>query len=286
MNEQKVTVSVEWLHEHLHDETLIIIDGSWHLPDAKRDPKAEYAAGHIPGALFFDLDRHSQQDTDLPHMMPTAEQFGREMSELGISDQATIVIYDTTGLFSAARVWWMFRQFGAANSFVLDGGMPAWLKAGHDLSHEQTTTSRPLAATRFNTRANSPLTLDLAMMRQALAQENAPLILDARGAGRFYGRDPEPRAGLRGGHMPGAINLPFTSLLDNERKLLPVEQLEKIIAATGFTPDRPTIASCGSGVTAAVVLLALARLGHQNIPLYDGSWSEWGALADTPVETE
>lgn len=282
MSEQKVTVDADWLSQAMNDASVVIVDASWHLPPENRDPRAEYVEAHIPGAVFFDLDRHSRQDTDLPHMMPSPEQFGEEMGALGISDTDTIVVYDTTGLFSAARVWWMFRQMGAANTFVLDGGLPAWKKAGHPL--KSGAESRPPA--RFNAAFTGDLIVGLEDMRKAVESEDGPLILDARGAGRFFGRDPEPRAGLRGGHMPGAVNLPFTSLLDSERRLLPLPELEKVVAATGFDPARPTIASCGSGVTAGVVLLALARLGHQNVPLYDASWSEWGALDDTPSTTD
>lgn len=282
MAEQQVTVSVDWLTQHMNDDDLVIIDGSWHLPQENRDPKAEYLDGHIPGAIFFDLNTHSHQNTDLPHMMPSADQFSREMGELGVSQVDTIVVYDTTGLFSAGRIWWMFRQFGAANTYVLDGGLPAWVAAEKHL--ESGDVYRP--ATKFNAAIADDLTIDLAAMRKAVTSDEGPLLLDARSAGRFYGRDPEPRPGARGGHMPGAVSLPFTSLLDSERKLLPPPALKELIDAAGFDPSKPTIATCGSGVTACVILLALARLGHTDITLYDASWSEWGDLADTPIETE
>lgn len=282
MAEQQVTVSVSWLNEHLNDDNLVIVDGSWHLPPEKRDPRAEYLEGHIPGAVFFDLDKHSSQETDLPHMMPDAGRFGREMGELGLSEKNMIVVYDAAGLFSAARIWWMFRQFGAKNTFVLDGGLPAWKKAGYALQ----TGPQNRAAAIFNAAISKDMIVGLAAMRKAVASEDGPLLLDARSAGRFYGRDPEPRAGVRGGHMPGAVNLPFTVLLDSERKLLAPEKLNEIISATGFEPGKPTIATCGSGVTAGVILLALARLGHEDVPLYDASWSEWGALDDVPITTD
>lgn len=282
MPEQEVTVSVDWLSTHLHDDNLVVVDGSWHLPTENRDPKAEYDAGHIPGAVFFDFEKHSNNQSELSHMMPGAAQFGREMGELGISDKNTIVIYDAAGLFSAARIWWMFRQFGASRTFVLDGGLPAWQKAGHPVEKDQPVKSAAI----FDAKISGDLIVSLKAMREAVESDDGPLLLDARGAGRFLGREPEPRADVRGGHMPGAINLPFSTLLDADKKLLPPEHLKEKIAAVGFDPSKPTIATCGSGVTACVVLLALARLGHENVPLYDASWSEWGALSDTPVETE
>jgi len=282
MAQTQVTVSVDWLAQNLNDENLVVVDGSWHLPPENRNPRAEFLAEHIPNAVFFDLDKHSRQDTDLPHMMPGAEQFAREMGELGISEKNTIVIYDTTGLFSAARIWWMFRQFGAANTFVLNGGLPAWIKAGHPLQ-SGITRREP---TIFNAHFTDDLIIGLEAMRAAVESEDGPLLLDARSAGRFFSRDPEPRAGSRGGHMPGAVSLPFITLLDSERKLLPSNELQTIFDKVGYDPQRPTIATCGSGVTAGVILLALAQLGHTDVPLYDGSWSEWGSLADTPVTTD
>lgn len=281
MNENQVTVSVDWLAEHINDDNVVVVDGTWHLPNANRDPGAEYLEGHIPGAVFFDLEKQSDRTSHMGLMMPIAMQFGREMGKLGITETDTIIIYDTLGLFSAGRVWWMFRQFGAAKTYVLDGGLPAWKKAGHAIdkgpvAHEPKT---------FRAEISDNVLVGLDTMKEAVNNPDGPLLLDAREAERFNGTAPEPRPEVRSGHMPGAMNLPYTTLLDDERKLLDVAALQEKFDAVGYNPDKPTIATCGSGVTACVILMALTRLGNADVPLYDGSWSEWGTQLDLPVET-
>lgn len=278
MTPNEVTVSVDWLYDNRYEETIVIIDGSWHLPPAGRDASAEFTSEHIPDAIFFDIDKHSDQTSPLPHMMPSAEQFGNEMGELGISENCTIVVYDTHGLFSAARVWWMFKQFGASKVFVLDGGLKAWKGAGYPVE----SGIKKRTPKVFNAQRNDSYTIDLDNMKTAVHERNA-LILDARGADRFNGKAPEPRPGLRSGHMPGAVNLPYPRLLDENGVLKQPHELEDVVKSVGFEAVKTTIATCGSGVTAAIIVLALARLGYQETLLYDGSWSEWGATEDAPV---
>ena len=281
MSLNQVNVDVDWLSNNLDRDDVVVIDGSWHLPPAKRDPKQEFENGHIKGARFFDLDKHSDQSTPLSHMMPSAEQFGREMGELGITETDTIVVYDTVGLFSAARIWWMFRQFGAAKTYVLDGGLPAWQAAGLPLD----TGIETIEPKTFKAQLVSSIIVDIATVKQAVASDDGALILDARGNDRFTASAPEPRPEVRGGHMPGAVNMHYASLLDTDKKLLDPEQLQQSFDAAGYNPANETIASCGSGVTACIILMALERLGHPSAQLYDGSWSEWGTQEDTPIET-
>ncbi|MEP1442261.1 MAG: 3-mercaptopyruvate sulfurtransferase [Hyphomicrobiales bacterium] len=281
MAEIDVTKSVQWLADNLGRNDLVVIDGSWHLPPENRDPQAEYDAQHIEGALFFDLDKHSDQDSDLPHTMPNAEQFAREMGELGIKHTDTLVVYDSVGLFSAARIWWMFRHFGMKDVFVLDGGLPAWKRTGLPLS------SAPVQRipASFRATVENDRIVDLETVRKGLEANDSPLIMDARGLGRFHAREPEPRAGMRSGHIPGAVNMHYQGLLDDANCLLPTHALKTKFEAAGFDPDEPTITSCGSGVTACIILMALTSLGHDKALLYDGSWSDWGGRADTPIET-
>ena len=278
----EVTKSVQWLADSLSRRDLVVIDGSWHLPPANRDPKAEYDAEHIEGDIFFDLDKHSDQESGLPHTMPSAEQFAREMGELGIKHTDTIVVYDSVGLFSAARLWWMFRHFGMKDVFVLDGGLPAWKQASLPLSNT-TVKRRPET---FVTNVTNDLTVDLETVLNGLKAEDSPLIMDARGLGRFHAREPEPRAGMRSGHIPCAVNMHYQGLLDDQNRLLPANELKTKFETAGFDPEKQTIESCGSGVTACIILMALSSLGHHTALLYDGSWSEWGGRADTPIETD
>ena len=277
----QVNVDVDWLSNNLDRDDVVVVDGSWHLPPAKRDPSQEFKDGHIKGARFFDLDKHSDQSTTLSHMMPSAEQFGREMGELGITETDTIVVYDTVGLFSAARIWWMFRQFGAAKTYVLDGGLPAWQAAGLPLD----TGIEAIEPKTFKAQLVADNIVDIGRVKQAVASDDGALILDARGNDRFTASAPEPRPEVRGGHMPGAVNMHYASLLDANKKLLSPEQLQQNFDAAGYNPAHETIASCGSGVTACIILMALERLGHPSAQLYDGSWSEWGTQSDTPIET-
>ena len=264
-------VSAHWLAEKLGTPGLVIIDGSWYLPALKRDPRQEYLEGHIPGAVFFDLDSVSSQTTDLPHMMPEPTEFASAMRKLGVSDGATIVVYDGLGLFSAPRIWWMLKAFGARDVHVLDGGLPAW-KADH----------RPLedgevkrAASHFTARLDHSVLATMGDVQRALAAQAQIQVLDARPAERFRGEVAEPRPGLRMGHIPGSKSLPFSLLLENGRMKTP-DQLNAVFAQAGVDPNKPVITSCGSGVSAAIITLALTVAGHKAGALYDGSWAEWG----------
>lgn len=262
-------VTANWLQKRLGSADVAVVDASWHMPGAGRDAYAEFEAGHIPGAVFFDIDACSDQSTALPHMLPTPEQFAAYAGKLGISDRHIIVVYDTVGLFSAARAWWTFRAFGAENVFVLDGGLPAWREAGLPVA---AGPAKPDEA-RFAARAPQGV-VDIEAVQAALAGGSAQLV-DARGAARFNGAAAEPRPGLRSGHMPGALNVPFDRLIENARLRTPAE-IEAIFADAGLRPGEPVITTCGSGVTAAILTLALATTGRES-RLYDGSWAEWGA---------
>jgi thiosulfate/3-mercaptopyruvate sulfurtransferase len=274
-------VSTTWLAARLGQPRLQVLDASWYLPAAGRHPRAEYTAGHIPGARFFDLDAVSDHTTSLPHMLPDAAAFAQAMSALGLDDADDLVVYDGTGAnVSAARAWWMFRVFGHPRVALLDGGLGAWRREGRPL---ESGPARPRAG-RFTAQLDPTAVRDLAAVRAA-AETGSAQVVDMRPAGRFAGVDPEPRPGLRGGHVPGSRNLPYATLVDDEGTVLPPERLLVRLGEAGVDPARPVIATCGSGTSACALIHALHLLGHDDVALYDGSWSEWGGRADTPIAT-
>ncbi|WP_127145347.1 3-mercaptopyruvate sulfurtransferase [Pelagibacterium montanilacus] len=267
-------VSTQWLAEHIDDPEIIVVDGTWYLPDAGRNARAEFEAGHIPGAVFFDIDAIADTSGGLPHMLPEPEIFARMAGALGIASDRTIVVYDEHGLFSAPRVWWSLRTMGAGDVRILSGGGPKWRLEGHPLEQGP---SRAEPA-RFDASFDATAIAAFDAVRAASGDGSAQ-ILDARPAPRFAGEAPEPRPGLRSGHIPASSNLPFTQLIA-DGKLKPAGELSKAFSALGIDRDRPVITTCGSGVTAAVLTLALAVTGARAVALYDGSWAEWGARVD------
>ncbi|PHP68017.1 3-mercaptopyruvate sulfurtransferase [Zhengella mangrovi] len=278
-DETPVIVTADWLEERLGKPGLSIIDGSWYLPTQDRDAKAEYAAGHIPGAVFFDHDLVVDPGNALPHALPSPLEFERHASSMGITSHDTIVVYDGPGFFSAPRVWWLFRTFGAKDVHVLEGGLDGWKREGRPLTADPTHCAGAYFKPDFDRAA--VVTLD--EMRRIVDTGGAQ-VADARPSGRFAGSEPEPRPGVRSGHMPGAFNVPALEL-SREGRLLPPEDLQARFEASGIDLAKPVVTSCGSGVTAAVLILALEQIGHRDHRLYDGSWTEWGGHDQTPVET-
>ena len=278
-NKSAFVIDADWLEQRLGTPGLSIVDASWYMPAQKRDARAEHDAAHIPGAVFFDQDLVVDPDSTLPHTMPSPSLFARFAGSMGISADDTIVVYDGPGFQSAPRVWWMFRIMGVFQVYILDGGFQRWKDAGRPVTAEPTKT----APNVFHVDYDASKVVSLAEMRK-IVDTGSLQIADARSAGRFEGTDPEPRPGLRSGHMPGARSVPSTSLSENG-EFLPLDRLKAVLEGAGLDLNKPVVTSCGSGVTAAVITLALQSLGHGDNKLYDGSWTEWGGMTDTPVVT-
>jgi len=279
-DDPKRLVSTAWLAAHLSNPDFRVLDASWYLPAMGRDARAEYEAAHIPGARYFDIDEISDQRSDLPHMMPPAEKFVSRMRAMGVGDGHQVVVYDGMGIFSAARVWWMFRHMGKPDVAVLDGGFAKWQAEGREIEDmPPVLRERHITVSR-----HAELVKDVTQVAAA-SKLGDPQILDARAPERFRGEAPEPREGLRAGHIPGSRNVPFTALLNGDGTMKPLEALRAVFEEAGVDLAKPVITSCGSGVTAAVINLALTRLGHADNALYDGSWSEWGAYESLKIET-
>jgi len=280
LDDPKTLVSTEWLHAHLKDPDLRILDGSYYLPQMARIPRAEYDAAHIPGARFFDIDDVADHGSDLPHMVPPIEKFMSRMRAMGVGDGHQVVVYDGMGLFSAARVWWLFKLMGQNNIAVLDGGFPKWQAEGRPVDDLP-----PIIRDRHMTvRRQNHMVKDVTQV-SAASKLGDYEIIDARSPGRFRGEEPEPRAGLRPGHIPGSKNVCFKDLLNADQTMKNPVEIRQIFQSAGVDFDKPAITTCGSGVTAAVLSLGLQRIGKTDHSLYDGSWSEWGMFPTVPVAT-
>ena len=273
-------VSTEWLARHLRDPDLRVLDASYYLPDMGRDARAEYDAAHIPGARFFDIDEISDLRSDLPHMAPPVEKFMSRMRAMGVGDGHQVVVYDGAGLFSAARVWWLFRLMGQTDIAVLDGGLPKWQAEGREVEDMP-----PIVRDRHMTvRRQAHLVRDVTQVSAASKLKDIEIV-DARSPGRFRGEEPEPREGLRAGHIPGSKNVHYRSLLNDDGTMKHPDDLRAVFEAASVDLGKSAITTCGSGVTAAILSLAMERIGKEDHSLYDGSWSEWGAFPTLPVAT-
>lgn len=273
-------VSTDWLAEHLGAADVRVLDASFFLPNQNRDAQAEYRQGHIPGALFFDIDAVADHGAGLPHMLPSPEDFAEAAGRLGIDNDTWVVVYDSNFFMASARVWWTFRVFGHGRVMVLDGGLARWRQEGRAVDAEWVHV-QPRS---FTAGFHAELVRDLPQVQALLGQPDAQ-ILDARGAGRFHGREPEPRPGVRGGHIPGSRNLPYKSLSDEASFCLkPVAELAVLYRQAGIDMARPVVTTCGTGVTASILALGLYLLGNESVAVYDGSWTEWGGREDVPVE--
>ena len=272
-------VSTEWLSKNINDPDLVILDGTYHLPTANRNASQEFPSKHIKGAFFFDIDDIADADNTLPHMLPSDKVFSEKVGALGINNKKRVIVYDVYGMQSAARTWWMFRFFGHDNVAVLDGGLPKWIKDGYEISSSPVSSS----STTFKCNRRPNLVKNLGDIKYII-KENNEQIVDARSLGRFNGTEPEPRAGMRSGHMPGAISLPFTAFLDPDAKTyISADKINQIVSNLNIDLNKPITTTCGSGVTACALSLGLFLIGKTDVAVYDGSWSEWGALTDTPI---
>jgi thiosulfate/3-mercaptopyruvate sulfurtransferase len=278
-DKSRFVVSADWVEKQLGAPEFRIVDASWYLPAQNRNGAVEYAAGHIPGAVFFDQDVVADHTSGLPHTVPAPDYFAAEVGKLGISETDTIVVYDGPGVFAAPRAWWLFRLMGAQNVFIMDGGIDGWKKEGRPLQIDLPEPAPAVFHTNFN-----PYAITSFDEMRGIVSTGSRQVADARGAGRFTGDEAEPRAGMRSGHMPGAHSLP-AGLLSADGQLKDLSSLRSVIEAAGIDLEKPVVTTCGSGVTAAIITLALHSIGHENNTLYDGSWSEWGSRADTSVVT-
>ncbi|WP_106746374.1 3-mercaptopyruvate sulfurtransferase [Yoonia maritima] len=279
-DDPKTLVSTDWLAEHIKDPDLRIFDASWYLPDAGRNAQAEFEKGHIPGARFFDIDEISDLRSELPHTVPPVEKFMSRMRAMGVGDGHQVVVYDGSGLFSAARVWWLFRLMGQTNIAVLDGGLPKWVAEGHKTTKAPAT----IRDRHMTVKQRTDLVKDVTEVARA-AKLRDHNIVDARAPARFRGETEEPREGLRSGHIPGSRNVFYQDLLNADGTMKQANALRTIFTDAGVDMQKPIITTCGSGVTAAILSLALERIGKTDHSLYDGSWSEWGMYADLPIAT-